>query len=71
MLYLRDVLRSVIVKFWNDHIKKVTHASSLNVRIKNLLMDEFWSECHMTVTNETVTEIGDANDESKKITFVG
>jgi len=29
-------------------------------------MDEFRSKRHMTVTNESVIEIGDANDESEK-----
>ena len=62
---MSDVLRSVIVKFFNDHIPTVTCASSLNVRMKNLLMDEFRSERLTTVTNETVIEIGDANDESE------
>ena len=67
---LSGVLRSAKVKFWNDHIPMVTCASNQNVRIKNLLVDEFRSERHMTVTDETVIEIGDANDESGVITFL-
>ena len=39
--------------------------------MKNLLMDEFRGQRDMTVTDETVTEIGDTNDESEKITFCG
>ena len=67
---MSDVLRSVIVKFWNDHIPTVTCASSLNVR--NLSVSKFLilSECHKTITDETVIEIGDMNDEIEKITFV-
>jgi len=67
---LSGVLRSVKVKFWNDHIPMVTCASNQNVRIKNLLVDEFRSERHMTVTDETVIEIGDADAESGVITFL-
>ena len=34
-------------------------------------MDKFRSERHMTVTDETVIEVGDANDESEKSLFTG
>ena len=41
-------------------------ARNRNVRIKkNFLMNEFQSERHMTVTNETVTEAGNASDQSE------
>ena len=41
-LYHRFIKRqsfhmTTLVKFWNDHIPKVTCVSSLNVRIKNYL----------------------------------
>jgi len=52
-----DGLSAVRVKFWNDHIALMTCASNQNVRIKNLVVDEYRSERHMTVTDETVIEV--------------